>query len=226
MIREKKLSDQRDTMPRSTKYSSFPHVDHFVDTDVIRTSIKLDNPKLATMGMDRRPRWQILCNRTSNYRHLQSSCPTITLTVYTLYRTFARPISQKQVSSSRNGSTVYWQVCLSGNESYRRAFHYIQSKLIQTHYLKVYSWRQHWSTELRKTSAKANLLSASEEKSFNYIQSRKADMRQDSSTMRFQWLSSCSVPLFKIIVVRLRKKCWHVQAAVWRSSDPVSYSRA
>ena len=149
--------------------------------------IKLDNPKPITMGMwiggDRDGNPFVTAETLKLSATLQSE---VILNyyidkVYTLYRTFSLSTNLSETSQAvaemaalSTDKSVYRE-----NEPYRRAFHYIQSKLIQTLlYLKEgnFSSDDQRLTDRaeEKFSAKANLSVSNKGREIipNYIQSR------------------------------------------------------
>ena len=149
--------------------------------------IKLDNPKPITMGMwiggDRDGNPFVTAETLKLSATLQSE---VILNyyidkVYTLYRTFSLSTNLSETSQAvaemaalSTDKSVYRE-----NEPYRRAFHYIQSKLIQTLlYLKEgnFSSDDQRLTDRaeEKLSAKANLSVCNKGREIipNYIQSR------------------------------------------------------
>ena len=149
--------------------------------------IKLDNPKPITMGMwiggDRDGNPFVTAETLKLSATLQSE---VILNyyidkVYTLYRTFSLSTNLSETSQAvaemaalSTDKSVYRE-----NEPYRRAFHYIQSKLIQTLlYLKEgkFSSDDQRLTDRaeEKLSAKANLSVSNKGRGIipNYIQSR------------------------------------------------------
>lgn len=149
--------------------------------------IKLDNPKPITMGMwiggDRDGNPFVTAETLKLSATLQSE---VILNyyidkVYTLYRTFSLSTNLSETSQAvaemaalSTDKSVYRE-----NEPYRRAFHYIQSKLIQT---LLYLKEGNFSTDGQrltdraeeKFSAKANLSVSNKGREIipNYIQSR------------------------------------------------------
>ena len=149
--------------------------------------IKLDNPKPITMGMwiggDRDGNPFVTAETLKLSATLQSE---VILNyyidkVYTLYRTFSLSTNLSETSQAvaemaalSTDKSVYRE-----NEPYRRAFHYIQSKLIQT---LLYLKEGNFSTDGQrltdraeeKLSAKANLSVSNKGREIipNYIQSR------------------------------------------------------
>lgn len=149
--------------------------------------IKLDNPKPITMGMwiggDRDGNPFVTAETLKLSATLQSE---VILNyyidkVYTLYRTFSLSTNLSETSQAvaemaalSTDKSVYRE-----NEPYRRAFHYIQSKLIQTLlYLKEGNFsndgQRLTDRAEEKFSAKANLSVSNKGREIipNYIQSR------------------------------------------------------
>lgn len=149
--------------------------------------IKLDNPKPITMGMwiggDRDGNPFVTAETLKLSATLQSE---VILNyyidkVYTLYRTFSLSTNLSETSQAvaemaalSTDKSVYRE-----NEPYRRAFHYIQSKLIQTLlYLKEGNFsndgQRLTDRAEEKLSAKANLSVSNKGRGIipNYIQSR------------------------------------------------------
>ena len=149
--------------------------------------IKLDNPKPITMGMwiggDRDGNPFV----TSETLKLSATVQSEVILnyyidkVYTLYRTFSLSTNLSETSQAvaemaalSSDKSVYRE-----NEPYRRAFHYIQSKLIQTLlYLKEGNFssdgQRLTDRAEEKLSAKANLSISNKGREIipNYIQSR------------------------------------------------------
>ena len=192
MIREKKLKVTNEITNVMEYYnSSFLQVITNFMVEYRRLAeergIKLDNPKPITMGMwiggDRDGNPFVTAETLKLSATLQSE---VILNyyidkVYTLYRTFSLSTNLSETSQAvaemaalSTDKSVYRE-----NEPYRRAFHYIQSKLIQTLlYLKEGNFsndgQRLTDRAEEKFSAKANLSVSNKGREIipNYIQSR------------------------------------------------------